>query len=204
VVADADLSIRAGALSVTRASGGALLFPRVEFRFLESVGEHFGFDLDTPWKELSERGAAGRARRAPASERFEDRAQWNGRRYKGAVTWQRRYRGVLPALEEAWEKGSRRKQLERYLGERTCGDCGGSRLNAFARAVDLGGVTLPELTAMSVTDFAGRLAELRLSTREDRRRRTVGDRDPAPHRLLARGRSRVPDLGPRRGHPVGR
>ena len=56
VVRDGTLSIRGGALAVTRASGGALLFPSVNFKFLASVGEQAGFDLDTPWDELTKAG----------------------------------------------------------------------------------------------------------------------------------------------------
>ena len=59
VVRDAELSIRDGALAVTRASGGALLFPRVSFHFLEKVADAHGFSLDTPWCELPKRARRG-------------------------------------------------------------------------------------------------------------------------------------------------
>src|SRR4030095_16296903 len=46
VVRDPTLSIRAGALAVTLASKRGLLFPRVDFRFLERVARAHRFDLD--------------------------------------------------------------------------------------------------------------------------------------------------------------
>ena len=48
VVKDPALTIREGALAVTKANGSGLLFPNVDFDFLSRVGEDVGFDLDTP------------------------------------------------------------------------------------------------------------------------------------------------------------
>ncbi|MBI1381332.1 MAG: excinuclease ABC subunit UvrA [Planctomycetaceae bacterium] len=165
VVRDPSLSIRDGALSVTRASGGALLFPRVDFAFLETVGEAFGFDLDTPWQDLPAK-ARKVVLRGSGDDRFEDEAKWNGKRYKGSVRWQRRYKGVLTALEEAWAKGGRRKQLERFLAAEVCPDCEGSRLHAFARATTVGEAKLAELLALPIEQFTPQLLGLALSKRE--------------------------------------
>jgi len=167
VVKDATLSIREGALAVTRASGGALLFPRVDFSFLESVAEASGFDLDTPWKELGKQ-ARKVILTGTGDERFEDEASWNGKRYKGSVKWQRRYKGVLTALESAWKRGSRRKMVQRFLEELPCSACGGSRLNAIARAVTVGGTRLAELLHAPVGRLDALFEALPLSEREAR------------------------------------
>ena len=167
VVKDPELSVREGALAVTRASGGALLFPRADFSFLERVGKKHGFDLDTPWKKLSKR-----AKKAllwgTGEERFADTTSWSGERFKGQVNWRRRYKGVLPSLQGAWQKGSRRKQLERFLSYAECDVCEGSRLRAAARAVRLGGVRFDELTCLPVEELTPRLEGLKLGKREQR------------------------------------
>ncbi len=167
VVRDSNKSIRAGALAVTRASGGALLFPRCDFRFLEKVGESRGFDLDTPWKELSAK-ARRVVLRGAGAERFQDVSSWNGQRFQGSVKWRRRYRGVLPALERAWKQGSRRKMVERFLSESVCPDCDGSRLNQAARAVRLGGVRYAELVRRPVEELDAALTTLALTERQAR------------------------------------
>ena len=167
VVRDPELSIREGALAVTRASGGAILFPKADFAFLERVGESHDFDLDTPWCELSARGKRVVLHGA-GDERFADHASWNGQRFKGSVDWNRRYRGVLPALERAWRRGSRRKMVERFLSESTCPECHGSRINAAARSVQLGGVHLAELGSCPVAALLPRLEGLELSSRDAR------------------------------------
>ena len=167
VVRDAGLSIRAGALAVTRASGGALLFPRVGFRFLESLGRAKGFDLDTPWRELS--SAARRVVLYGAgAERFTDEASWNGARFKGSVSWKRRYRGVIPALERAWKRGQHKRLVERYLAQAPCPECEGSRLRAAARAVRLAGLGLADLTRLPISELVPRLQGLELGERQRR------------------------------------
>ena len=167
VVTDPGLSIREGALGVTRSTGGALLFPKVEFAFLERVGEAHGFDLDTPWRELSQ-GARRVILHGSGEDRFPDRSAWSGRRSSGNVTWQRRYKGVLPSLEGARAKGSRRKMVERFLAVETCPGCDGARITPAARAVRLGGTRLPELTRLPVERLPDALADLALTPREQR------------------------------------
>jgi len=167
VVRDPELSIRDGALAVTRASGGALLFPRVSFHFLEKVAEAHGFSLDTPWCDLD---AAARkiVMRGTGKQRFEDRGGWNGDKLQGEWTWRRTYRGVLTELERAWKKGSRRKMIERFLSVNTCPECDGSRLNEAARHVLLGGRSMPELCALPVGELVPALDAMQLSAREQR------------------------------------
>ena len=167
VVKDRSASIREGALAVTRASGGALLFPRVSFEFLERIGKKHGFDLDTPWAELS-KDARDKILHGTGEERFADTASWSGERFRGSVNWKRRYRGVLGEVERSWKKGSRKKQIERFLSHSTCPDCDGSRLRPAARAVQLGGVRFAELTRLPVTDLPKALKRLRLERREKR------------------------------------
>jgi len=167
VVADGSLSIRAGALAVTRASGGALLFPRVEFRFLEQIAAHGGFSLDTPWSDLTP--AARRIiLRGTGDERFEDKKRWKGKRGKGQWTWRRPFRGVLTELERAIAKGTQRKLVGRFLTTRSCADCQGSRLGEAARHVRLGGATLPELCRLPVCELPARLNSLELNKRQQR------------------------------------
>jgi len=167
VVRDPSLSIRAGALAVTRASGGALLFPRVDFRFLERVAEAHGFDLDTPWRELGAR-ARNTVLGGTGDERFRDQSSWSGKRFTGSASWMRRYRGVIPALERAWRRGFRRKQVEKLLEETACPDCGGTRLNRFASAVALGGARIDHFLHAPIDELGARIDGLELGRREAR------------------------------------
>ncbi len=165
VVRDPALSVRQGALAVTRRNGEGLSFPKCDFRFLEQVAQASGFDLDTPWSELSAE-ARGVILRGSGEERFEDFAEWNGQRYQGRVTWQRRFRGVLPAIERAWKKGQR--QAAPFVGSRPCGACGGTRLNRQALAVLFGGLSLREVLLQPIGGLKELLAAVVLSKSETR------------------------------------
>ncbi len=167
VVEDEDRSIRDGCLAVTRASGGALLFPRVDFAFLEQIAAYGGFSLDTPWKDLG-RTARDLVLNGTGSERFEDKKNWNGKRGKGQWTWRRPFHGVLGELKRAIEKGTQRKRVARFLTIAECPECEGSRLGEAARHVRLGEITLPELCRLPVSELGAVLDALDLTPRQQR------------------------------------
>ncbi len=167
IVQDGAKTIRDGALAVTRASGGALLFPRVDWAFLERVGEKHGFDLDTPWKDLSDH-AKDILLRGAGEDRFEDEASWNGARYKGSARWMRRYKGVIPALLKAQDRGAHKKMARRFLTEVVCEACDGTRLRPAANAVLLGGRPLVDFTHCAIRDLPDSMGLLELTDREAR------------------------------------
>jgi len=165
IIVDATLSIRGGALAVMRKTGGALLYPKADFKFLALVAEAHGFDLDTPWEDLT-KDARKIVLRGSGEKRFEDQASWNGAKYKGSVRWKRRFKGVMVALEEAYAANV--KHVERYLATSLCPDCEGTRLNAAARSVRLGGVRIADLLQAPVHELTPRLEGLELTPREAR------------------------------------
>jgi len=165
LVRDPKLSIREGALAVTRKSGGALSYPHVDFKFLERVAEAFGFDLDTPWKDLP-RAAKKVVLHGSGAERFEDEFKWNGVKYQGSVQWKRRFKGVIPALEKASKSGQ--PAALKYFSAQACSECAGTRLKPAALAVRLGGESLRELLNLSIRDLQPRMEGLELSAREAR------------------------------------
>ncbi|MFT6830986.1 MAG: excinuclease ABC subunit A, partial [Planctomycetota bacterium] len=167
VIKDPALTIREGALAVTKATGNGLLFPNVDFGFLETVGEEAGFDLDTPWKDVS-----GPGKRAvlygTGDKRYRDSFKWNGARSKGQGAWNRVYRGVLGDLKRTWDKGSRKKMVERFLSEQVCPECEGSRVNEFARFVKLGTVRFQDLTSGPVEELVPMLRSVEFTGRQAR------------------------------------
>jgi excinuclease ABC subunit A len=167
VVRDSSLSIRQGALAVTLASKRGLLFPHVDFDFLDRVAKAHGFDLDTPWETLSRR-AQRTILEGTGEARYPDEASWNGKRYQGTARWMRRFRGVLPAVEKGALGGAHKRQARRLLSSQICSACDGSRLRPAAGAVLLGGATFADLTHAPVGDLEARLASLALTAREAR------------------------------------
>ena len=80
-----------------------------------------------------------------------------------------RYVGIFPFLKDLEEK--RYKQyirvfLRQYQLAKTCGDCGGTRLNPDALAVRIGGETIAQVAARSVDGIHGWQASLTLTAFE--------------------------------------
>jgi excinuclease ABC subunit A len=81
-------------------------------------------------------------------------------------------RGFFEWLETKKYKLHVRVFLSKYRGYTLCPDCGGGRLRQEARDVKVGGLTLPQVTAMSIKDGAGFFDTLELSGEQT----TISDR----------------------------
>ncbi|MHB8310897.1 MAG: excinuclease ABC subunit UvrA [Metallibacterium sp.] len=130
------------------------------FQMIQSLGKHYGFDVETPWLDLPP--AAREAVLHGSGEEeiaFRDLAQ-GGR----SVTRKRRFEGIVPNLERRYRETDSiavREELRKYISVRACPECGGARLNRSARSVSVGERTLPEISALSVRaalDFADTLS----------------------------------------------
>jgi excinuclease ABC subunit A len=117
---------------------------------LASVGRHYGFDLDTPWNELSDEhrfailhGSQGEVMRLT----FQD-----GRKSYDVV---KTFQGVIGNLDRrllqtdsAWM----REELSKYQSSAPCETCGGARLRPEALCVKIAGEDISISTRRSVVD----------------------------------------------------
>jgi excinuclease ABC subunit A len=79
--------------------------------------------------------------------------------YEGVITWvQRRHSEV----EGEWS----REQLEGYMREVPCPDCGGSRLSPASLAVTIDGKNIFEVGSLSIADASSFLLGMKLSNRD--------------------------------------
>ncbi len=128
---------------------------------LQALSLHYGFDLATPFRRLSERhreiilhGSKG--------EVIEFRyVNDKGMNY----TRRRLFEGVLPHIQRRYSETDSdrvRSDLSRFLSFQTCPDCGGARLRRDARHVFIDGRSLPEITDMTVGRSARYFEELNL------------------------------------------
>ncbi|MEU8972400.1 excinuclease ABC subunit UvrA [Streptomyces monashensis] len=149
LVPDPALSIREGAIA---AWPGAW-----QGKNLRDILDTLGHDVDRPWRELP---AEQRAWILFTDEqpvvtvhpvRDADRIQ---RPYQGTYMSARRY--VLKTFSDT-KSPTLRAKAERFLANRPCEVCGGSRLRPEALAVTFGGRTVAELAALPLTDLAAHL-----------------------------------------------
>ncbi|HEX9726866.1 MAG TPA: excinuclease ABC subunit UvrA, partial [Vicinamibacteria bacterium] len=147
VVPDSSLSINKGALKPWGAMGdkGGWMAS-----LLRSVASRYDVDLDRPWSELSQREKdvilyGIRGEKVPFS--------WKGKSGKGS--FRMRFRGVIPTLLNRLKETpseAARKYYARFLSDKICSSCGGSRLRAEARAVRLAGKNITDVAAMTIDD----------------------------------------------------
>ena len=145
VVPNENLSLKKGAIVPWAKSNPPSPY---YMQVLSSLAKEFGFDLATPWQDLSEEhhaiilhGTKGR----PVPLTFKD-----GRKQ---YTVKKAFEGVIGNLnrrllqtESAWM----REELSKYQTAQPCETCHGKRLNDKALAVKVAGTDIAEPTAMSV------------------------------------------------------
>ncbi|MBA2225496.1 MAG: excinuclease ABC subunit UvrA [Thermogemmata sp.] len=149
--------------------------------FAEALARYGGFDLDTPWQELTPEqqqlilyGSGNEWIPLAANlGTSEDSARFSPRRKKttpqNAATLPQhfQYKGIIPALDEAarlvWHY---RQHLQPLLREVPCLACRGSRLRADAAATRFAGLTLGELCHKTIAEVEQFFANLSLSQEE--------------------------------------
>ncbi|MHC4973159.1 MAG: excinuclease ABC subunit UvrA [Planctomycetota bacterium] len=144
VVADPEKSIREGALGVM-----------TKTRYLTYTGVRVDeladlVPVDEPWNRLTEGQQRLVLYSAPGA-RVRRSRKWSGTRGEVSMRDTVRYKGVLPAMEEAWRE-RRAKVVERFISELACDTCGGRRLRPAALAVKFHDRSIDQLAGLPVDD----------------------------------------------------
>ncbi|MCV6613629.1 MAG: excinuclease ABC subunit UvrA, partial [Cellvibrionaceae bacterium] len=121
------------------------------FHMLDSLADHYGFDVDTPWNKLRKKDRQvilnGSGKTEIDFSYVNDRGDLHQRSHT--------FEGVLPNMERRYrdtESNSVREELAKYLSSQHCPDCDGTRLRQAARHVFIDNKTLPELTKLPIGD----------------------------------------------------
>jgi excinuclease ABC subunit A len=128
---------------------------------LDSVAEHFGVSVETPFEDLDEDVKRQFLYGTDEQVVFERQTK-NGVRRKT-----KRFEGVIPNLERRHvetESKSTREHIEEYMAVTTCPACEGTRLKPQSRSVLVDGTSITEINRMSIGDaldhFEGLEADL--------------------------------------------
>ena len=120
------------------------------FSLLYSVGEAYGFELKTPWKDLNElqQKVLLLGSEKPILIKADSR-------FNSSSGFERPFEGILNILERQLSEAngeSVRQKLEKYLELVPCKTCCGKRLRPEALAVKLGSYSITDLTSISVSE----------------------------------------------------
>ena len=121
-------------------------------RIVTALCRELGVPRDVPWKKIPQKKrdmlmfGAGEQRIA---------VSWTGKHSKGS--WAMRWEGLCPQMRrrfEATSSESMQKKYRTYLREAHCSACNGTRLRPEARAIFIGGKSLPEVSKMTISEAA--------------------------------------------------
>lgn len=155
VVPNPELSITEGAIAPWSTKNKYLM------HMVAGLGEELGFDLDTPFRDLSasQQKALLQGRDYRVKVKFRNR--WGRMRtyssgFEGAIPWIKRKR-------EETESEVMRARYEGYMRQVPCSTCHGDRLKPEVLAVKIGELNIAQLTKLSIAASGKYLAEVELT-----------------------------------------
>ncbi|PIT10793.1 excinuclease ABC subunit A [Snodgrassella alvi] len=144
VVMHPDLSLAAGAIK------GWDKRNTFYFQMIQSLANHFDFDVDTPFNQLKEK-----IRNIVLHGSGKEQIEFTYLSERGTkFTRSHPFEGILPNLERRYKEtdsATVREELAQYQSHRACPTCGGARLRTEARYVYVGGKPLQEVNAWPLT-----------------------------------------------------
>ncbi|MFH1617065.1 MAG: excinuclease ABC subunit UvrA [Candidatus Margulisiibacteriota bacterium] len=159
IVPDKNLSLSEGAIAPW-GEGASYYLSK-----LEALGEVYGFDLNTPLKDLDQKqiNVILYGSEKPLKFKYEmSRSYWE---YEG------QFEGVVNNLRRRYletKSENVRYYLYRYMSSIPCAACGGARLRPETLAVKIGGRSIDMVTSLSVKALIEFLNGLKLSEREQK------------------------------------
>ena len=159
VVPDPSLSLREGAIAAW--SRSQFFYPEL----LESVSKYFGIDMDKPWSKLTKQqqgmlllGTGDRKIRFGYKNQY-GHSRWYEAPFEGVIAnLQRRYDETQSEYLKA--------ELERYMSDKPCPACDGTRLKPESLAVTVSGHNIADVSRLSVSKAIAFFDSLDLTERE--------------------------------------
>ncbi len=131
------------------------------FQMLTSLAEHYHFDLDTPFDRLP-----GKIQTVILHGSGSESIEFKYVNDRGDIRVKRHpFEGILHNFERRYhetESNSVREELAKYISNKPCASCGGTRLRTEARNVFIQDTSLPEIVELSIADALQFFASLTL------------------------------------------
>ena len=161
IIPDPEKTIAQGGI---KASGWALEGNTIAQMYLEGIAEKYDFSFHKPIKDLPKE-AVNAILYGTNGERLHlirNSVYKQGEFYKD-------FEGIIPNLERRFKETSSawiREEIQSYMTEIPCDECGGKRLSAVSLGVTVGGMNIADLCDKSVVKILDFMDEIELSERE--------------------------------------
>lgn len=121
------------------------------FQMIRSLSEHYKFDVEAPFNSLPEN-----VRKVILNGSGKENIEFKYVNDRGDTTVRKHpFEGVLNNMERRYketESTAVREELAKFISNRSCTSCGGTRLKEEARHVFVENTTLPEISELSIGD----------------------------------------------------
>lgn len=164
IINDESKSLLDGAIRASGWGVNSWFYPdsgTVATMYYEGLARHYGFDINTPFGELPEEaknavlfGTNGEKIKLTRSD------NWGGGDYYAP------FEGIVNNLERRHRETKSdysRNEIESYMTECDCPDCGGTRLKPEALAVTVGGKNIDQVCRLSVVQLIEFMSSLKFS-----------------------------------------
>ena len=162
IIPDMSLSLNQGAVSIT---GWRSDDPdSTAHAFFEAIAQKYGFTLDTPLSQVDP-AAIDALLYGTRGEKLEIRYK----RENGWGVFSSPFEGLVTNLERRYsqtQSDSMKEEYEQYMSDTPCPECHGQRLRREALAVTVGGISIAQLSEMSIRDALGFINALELTPRQ--------------------------------------
>jgi excinuclease ABC subunit A len=135
------------------------------FQILLGLAAHYKFDIDMPFDKLS---ADAQNIILYGSGKQKIPFKYPGERGR-AIVKEETFEGIVPSFERRYRETDSmavREELAKYISNKTCPDCEGTRLRTEARNVRVGEKTLHEISAMPLRVAHNWFETVKLSTQK--------------------------------------
>ncbi len=153
IIADPNLSLMDGAC---RWYGNLRKKPEASWgpRQLRSIADHYGIDLETPWKALPKKFrdvllyGSGDEKITFSHQVETDDVSWSGESVRAV-------KGIIYNVNRLFRQTNSeytRRWYASFMSEQPCPTCHGARLRPEASAVTVGGKTITQVSAMAIDE----------------------------------------------------
>jgi excinuclease ABC subunit A len=159
VIPDKSLSLRDGAIKPWERKTSVYFY-----QMLQCLSEHYGFSLDTPFKDLDKK-IQDIILYGSGDEQIKFFYERDNRRHFYHTVFE----GVIANLERRYKETDSeymREEIQEYMSMTPCPACKGLRLKPESLSVKIVGKTIMDVTALSVKDAIGFFNSISLTEQE--------------------------------------
>ena len=161
IIPDDTKTIAQGAI---KGSGWAMEGNTIAQMYMDALAEKYGFDYFTPIKDLP-----GHVVDMILYGTGDEKLHLIRNTGFAKSEYYREFEGIIPNLERRFRDSNSqwvKEEIQSYMTEIPCDECGGKRLSKTSLAVTVGGLNIAELCDMSVVSILDFVKKLELTERE--------------------------------------